>query len=301
MKGFPNSGRLLFQVELKPIQGNRFQPTGFPDLGAAEILLHSGSRSLLVESAQSMAKRMQLLCLNEKRDDFVEPLKGLSVIKDEKNSTNSVLESHKAASYYIIQDNSIKKKLENIDNDIKLGTYSDAAKLLFEMDVNSLLHGIWASHIGGGKIKIPRVLSAFIEADNIGDAISGGVKIDHVNPKKDDSSGAEFGQGHIPFSRTEYTAETITAYFNVDLDQIQSYQLDKEKNNLLVTLALWKIRTFLETNLRLRTACDLQIVGQVQAVGSSKYDLPDKLTLDSEIKKLIKKCSSSLKQTTIKR
>jgi len=32
LKGVP---RLLLEVELQPVQGDRFQPTGFPDLGAA--------------------------------------------------------------------------------------------------------------------------------------------------------------------------------------------------------------------------------------------------------------------------
>ncbi len=30
-----NEPRLLIEAELKPVQGSRFQPTGFPDLGAA--------------------------------------------------------------------------------------------------------------------------------------------------------------------------------------------------------------------------------------------------------------------------
>ena len=30
-----NEPRLLLEVPLKPLQGSRFQPTGFPDLGAA--------------------------------------------------------------------------------------------------------------------------------------------------------------------------------------------------------------------------------------------------------------------------
>lgn len=29
------SHRLLIEAELVPVQGSRFQPTGFPDLGAA--------------------------------------------------------------------------------------------------------------------------------------------------------------------------------------------------------------------------------------------------------------------------
>ena len=104
-----------------------------------------------------------------------------------------------------------------------------------------------ASQIKGGRIKIARALSAYIEADNINDAISGGVKMDDVNPSKDkEGGGSEEGQGHIPFQRIEYTAESITAYFNLDLEQIQRYNLEEDQTELLKTLALWKIRTLLE-------------------------------------------------------
>lgn len=46
-----NTSRLLFEIPLKPLQGNRFQPTGFPSLGAATFQTASGA-SLLVESAR---------------------------------------------------------------------------------------------------------------------------------------------------------------------------------------------------------------------------------------------------------
>ena len=153
MSELKNTSRILFAVKLEPRQGKRFQPTGFPDLGAAEIPLHSGSRSLLVESPQSMAKRMQLVCLNDKQDDFVEPLDGLSIIKvkkDKKNLTTSVSESHRAASYYIIggKDEKIKKKLEDLEEKYVNGVnIEETAKLLFSLDINSLLHGIGIWHL----------------------------------------------------------------------------------------------------------------------------------------------------------
>ena len=50
--------RLLFAIPLRPVQGHRFQPTGFPGLGAAQFQTKGGT-SLLVESAQSMANRLQ--------------------------------------------------------------------------------------------------------------------------------------------------------------------------------------------------------------------------------------------------
>ena len=61
--------RLLMEVRLKPVQGSRFQPTGFPDLGAATykgVRQENGEtitvESLLVESAQSMANRLESVC-----------------------------------------------------------------------------------------------------------------------------------------------------------------------------------------------------------------------------------------------
>ena len=51
--------RLLLKAALQPLQGTRFQPTGFPDLGAATYDCPQGRKMLLVESAQSMANRFE--------------------------------------------------------------------------------------------------------------------------------------------------------------------------------------------------------------------------------------------------
>jgi CRISPR-associated protein Csb1 len=59
--------RLLMEAELKPLQGDRFQPTGFADLGPARYTLPDGTDMLLVESAQSVANRMELACCKEDR------------------------------------------------------------------------------------------------------------------------------------------------------------------------------------------------------------------------------------------
>ena len=86
---------LLFEIPLKVRQGHRFQPTGFPDLGAAEFDTPSG-RSLLVESAQSMANRLEAACWDESTNDLVEPLRGLSYVKvmhEAKYLTSSITDS----------------------------------------------------------------------------------------------------------------------------------------------------------------------------------------------------------------
>ena len=68
--------RLLVEARLKPVQGTRFQPTGFPNLGHAVYESPDGhGRTVLVESAQSMANRLETVCWDVVADDWVEPLR----------------------------------------------------------------------------------------------------------------------------------------------------------------------------------------------------------------------------------
>ena len=68
--------RLLIESQLKPAQGSRFQPTGFPDLGAATFQGFDDKGGsidcLLVESAQSMANRLEEICWNEGAGDLID-------------------------------------------------------------------------------------------------------------------------------------------------------------------------------------------------------------------------------------
>src|SRR5438552_4011643 len=100
-----NHHDLLFEISLQVRQGHRFQPTGFPDLGAAEFDTPSG-RSLLVESPQSMANRLEAVCWDESANDLVEPLRGLShvrVTRENKYLTSSITDSHRLNSPYILE------------------------------------------------------------------------------------------------------------------------------------------------------------------------------------------------------
>ncbi|MCB0113972.1 MAG: type I-U CRISPR-associated protein Cas7 [Caldilineaceae bacterium] len=143
--------RLLLKAHLKPLQGTRFQPTGFPDLGAATYDCPDGRKMLLVESAQSMANRLEKVCWNEVKDDWVGPLQGLPVVKvkdkDGKPLTNSVLEAHRLNSPYILEGKD-KSFLEQLKKDLAVleSGIVDLRKLsatLLRYDVNSLLHGIF--------------------------------------------------------------------------------------------------------------------------------------------------------------
>ncbi len=75
----------LIEAALKPVAGTRIQPTGFPDLGPAVYDTPDGKDgtipTLLVESAQSMANRLEAVCWDEANEDIVAELKGLPFVK----------------------------------------------------------------------------------------------------------------------------------------------------------------------------------------------------------------------------
>lgn len=284
--------RLLIEADLAPIQGTRFQPTGFPDLGAAEYQGPGGERMLLVESAQSMANRLEAVCWDEVADDWVAPLKGLPLVKvvDRAGAplTNSVLEAHRLNSPYILEgkDRSVVDRLKGELADMEEGRV-DIRKLattLLRMDSNALLHGVFLAKkdLAGGRLRLPRVLSAFIEADGVGVAASGGVKNDTVNPSGDTAKGF----GNVPFARDEYVANRMVAYFNLDLAQIRGFGLGGRVERLLIALALFKIRRFLAVGLRLRTACDLELKG-LRVTRPEDFEVPGLGTLEAELPRLI--------------
>lgn len=303
-----DQSRLLINVPLKPMQGSRFQPTGFPDLGAATFTgikydEKSGESSeyeaLLVESPQSMANRLEQVCWDEAGFDLVPALKGLPYIKVLENGkpiTTSILESHRLNSPYILESKDrtffdlLKTELGGLEKgrvDIRL-----LAKTLLKYDPNSLIHGIFLAkkELAGGRLRLPRFLSSFIEAEHARVAASGGVKFDQVDPQGDTSKGF----GHVPFHRDEYTAAKITAYFNLDLAQLRGYGLGAEAEQLMIALVLFKIQKLLADGLRLRTACDLEPINGVLVDRPTDFNLPSLTELSAAIPTLITAASASL-------
>lgn len=270
LEALAEAPRLLMKAPLSPLQGTRFQPTGFPDLGAADYKAGDGESMLIVESAQSMANRLEAVCWDEAAGDLVEPLRGLPYVavlqEDGRQLTNSVLEAHRLNSPYILesQDRTFFDRLKDELGSLELGRVDlkRLAEVLLKYDVNCLLHGVFLAkkELAGGRLRLPRALSAFIEARGVEVAPGGGVKRDDVNPGGD----AKKGFGHVPFHRDEYTAREICAYFNLDLAQLRGYRLGDDVVALLVDLALFKVLRFLRDGLRLRTACDLQLVGGLE-------------------------------------
>lgn len=338
--------RVLIEAALKPVAGTRIQPTGFPDLGPATYDAPGDNDTivptLLVESAQSMANRLEAVCWDEGVDEIAPDLQGLPYISvnlvglpGEGNKTSSLQEFHRLNSPYIMsgvtadgktfadvlkpelgmvsvpggkkaagkgkpKDDAPKaddaggdKEPDDVAGVVNLRKLAAAC---FKYDPNALVHGVFLEKIAG-RLRHPRALSAFIEATGVGRADSGGVKFDRALPKpKVAGVDAKGGYGNVPFHRTEFTAKAITAYFTLDLAQIRGYGLPDAARDLLVALSLWKVRQFLDSNMRLRSACELEIddaAGGVAAKRPDGYALPPADELTAAVKALIGACAKA--------
>src|SRR5712664_1664948 len=142
--------RLLIEAELKPLQGDRFQPTGFADLGAAVYERPDGKRMLLVETAQSMANRMEEACLAEDHVNIAPELKGLPyvVVKLSGASdaeTSSLVEAHRLNSPFIFKAAGFEETFSKGSGyeEGKTIDWRKVAATFFRLDPNSLLHGVF--------------------------------------------------------------------------------------------------------------------------------------------------------------
>lgn len=199
-----NVSRLLMTVPLRPIQGDRFQPTGFPSLGAATYQTREGPK-LLVESAQSMANRLETTCWDAAQNKPVDVLDGISHVTVTRKGaflTDSMLEAHRINSPYLLEGED-RNFFDNLK--AELGGLEEGpidrkklAEVLLKYDIGSLIHGVFLTKkdLAGGRLRVARALSSFIEASGATVAASGGVKNDHVNPSGETKSGF----GNVPLS-----------------------------------------------------------------------------------------------------
>ena len=296
--------RTVLEVDLAPMAGRRFQPTGFPDLGAAEFDSGDDSRTLLVESAQSMANRLEATTWDESRGDQAEELAALPYVRivstdDRSFLSSSRLEAHRLASAYVMEGKvggteDGEKWLEK-QFGLAVGRpldYRAVARTCFRLDPVSLVHGVFfARKNWPWQPKIARAVTSFVEAYQAVPAVSGGVKRDVVINEAKEGLTAR-GYGTVPHHRVEYTATTITAFFTIDYAQFRSYGLSESATALLGALADFEIGTLLDGGLRLRTACDLRVL-------EVRGRRPDAREAADQVAKLAVECADELGPVTV--
>jgi CRISPR-associated protein Csb1 len=128
-------------------------------------------------------------------------------------------------------------------------------RTIFELDPNSLVHGVLFPQ---WQIKIPRALTAHLEAFGAGRVDRSGVKFDRLGKTT---------SGQPIFAVDDSTAESIRATFVIDVSLIRSFGRKKDEATLgltekqqefLVALALWKVQQLVNSPFRFRSGCHLR-------------------------------------------
>lgn len=285
---------LVLTATLEPIAGDRFQPAGFPEIGHVIYKAPRKDGSIenvcIVDSAASMANHLETVCQRGAHDlDLVDELSGMPYIRcvtgdlvegklpNDRRETivTSLTEGHRIASTYFLDGAALKNDGAKGDSKFvgdlvtKFGIvlpgsskahpppekWWDVFKNIFEIDPNSLVHGVLFPQ---WQIKIPRALTAHLEAFGAGRVDRSGVKFDRLGKTT---------SGQPIFTVDDATAESIRATFVIDVSLIRSFGrkrgantvgLSERQQEFLVALALWKIQRLLASPFRFRSGCHLR-------------------------------------------
>jgi CRISPR-associated protein Csb1 len=317
LSALKKASRLLISVPLKVADGTngRFQPTGFPDLGAA---LYKGVREfeekdgngtkkvqgavnmLFSDTAAALGNWLEEACLSG--EDYNEDCRGIPYnrVLDGDGSgdpkpflTSSVREPHRLASPYVLSakmaggQETVKDWLKKPDqfavNKLRPVRPWVLAQKLFTIDPGCILHGVFLEELDG-RLRLPRLLSGFVEAANPNQVNYGGVYRGEVSAKD-----------NIPFSKQEFTSDDIQASFILHLSSLSAHNLTDEQANFLILWALYKVDTLLGRCLRFRSGCEFQAIEINPAIDGLPWAWPSNADIKADFKAAKEKCFPSVK------
>ena len=273
---FIQQDRVLISAELHLANGTFFQPTGFPDIGACIYTDGKGKRCCLVESEQSMANRLEAVCMKAP-GVWREPLAGLLPVIRVKDKANRLLatnltEPHRISSSYVLEgaiksndsagqtsENTLEKRFEKhfgIDGKTwPLDGREKVTQAVFALDPGAILHGFQFMQWEAVGLRASRLLHARLEAtlSEEGEEVHYGlVKIDGI--ESESSSGKKNNKGQSLSIKVRYVPESIQATFEIDVLALRERSLvadssgvctNQESQRFLLAFALWKIHRFL--------------------------------------------------------
>ena len=272
--GFPEIGHVIYDA---PRPDNRVQKICIVD-SAASMANHLESVCLASEHSLELASELAGMPYVECRTDDGWPNVSADGKGPRRLFATTLSEGHRLASTYVLGEHKTDSRTgmlvrngEPSDQkflDVLRGEFGIADlgkrshplpeqwwtvfKTIFRYDPNSLVHGVLFPAMG---IKLPRMLTAHLEAIGASRIRSSGVKFDKLG---------KTSSGQPIFSVDEETASEIIATFVVDLALLRSFGrgkrgLSDKQKEFLLALALWKIERLLRGPFRYRTNCDLEL------------------------------------------
>lgn len=276
--GFPEVGHVIYKA---PRDGNREENVCIVDSPASmanhlEMVCMRGAHDY--ELAEDLEGMPYVRCVTGALD-------GHGKLAQPEVVVSSLTEGHRIASTYFLEGhvlNSDGSRVEKPSGKGKTGQYTklgdqlvekfgielpgsskahppaerwwDVFKTIFWYDPNSLVHGVLFPQ---WQIKIPRLLTAHLEAFGAGRVDRSGVKFDRLGKTT---------SGQPIFAVDDATAREIRATFIIDLSLVRSFGrqngdqmlgLTDTQKEFLVALALWKIQRLLAFPFRFRSGCHL--------------------------------------------
>ncbi len=313
LSAFKGACRLLITVPLKVANGTngRFQPTGFPDLGPA---LYKGVREfeekngtdgtkkvqravnmLFSDTAAALGNWLEEACLSG--DDYNSDCQGIPYVRvldgdgsgeQKQFLTSSVREPHRLASPYVLsakrdggqetlKDWLRKAEQFSVNKQRPVRPWVLAQKL-FNIDPGCILHGVFLEELDG-RLRLPRLLSGFIEAANPNQVNYGGVYRGEVSAKD-----------NIPFSKQEFTSDDIQASFILHLSTLSGHSLTTDQSRFLILWSLYKIDTLLRRGLRLRSGCEFQKINILPTLDGEAWPWPTTADILTDFTAAKEKC-----------
>ena len=283
----PASGLDRFQPAGFPEVGHVIYDAPRPDSSVQKVCI--------VDSAASMANHLETVCLASQHSlDLTDELQGMPYVecrtddgwpnvRDEEQGPRQLFvttlsEGHRLASTYFLGEKNANSRTGMLVENGQPSTrkFGDVLReefriidlknkshplpeqwwtvfeTIFRYDPNSLVHGVLFPAMG---IKLPRMLTAHLEALDAARVRSSGVKFDKLG---------KTSSGQPIFSVDEETASEIVATFVIDLALLRSFGrgdrgLNGAQKEFLLALALWKIERLLQGPFRYRSNCDLEL------------------------------------------
>lgn len=296
--------RMILRATLKPVADlDRFQPAGFPEIGHVIYDAPRGDgltdKICIVDSPASMGNHLESVCRAAPHDPDIHPdLEGMPYVRcvtnagwpnhnDQKKKpastevvVSSLTEGHRIASTYFLGG---RRWTNNKASETPFGdefanecgilaglgkkAHAPPQKMwtvferIFRYDPNALVHGVLFPQ---WQVKIPRVLTAHLEALGAGRVDRSGVKFDRLGKTT---------SGQPIFAVDDATAREIRATFVLDLALLRSFGrpngqdsngknqflgLNDNQKVFLVALALWKVGKLVSGPFRYRSGCDLE-------------------------------------------
>lgn len=273
------------------------QPAGFKDVGAGTYRNpKNGSLSVVIHSPQASANSLEAITWNALNNAPVAALAGLPYVEiadqDGNYRASSHTLPHRLASGYLLKHKDAKDFTKQLKADFKeLGEPAT----VFKYCPSSLLHGVFFSHLGDGRIKLSRAISASVMGHGCERVNIGGASHDPVVPSgtqldlkyfEGSDKGSALGIGNIPYYQEAYVPEIIEGIFIVDNALLDSYGLGPEPTQLLKTLAEYKVVRLLSRPWRIRSGCDLNMAQTDVKLRSLKE-------LETVLGQLIKACTKA--------